>query len=270
MTTKDLVLNSETAVGQEPSESLDIALRKAISDLQADFFDLDKGRINYTGMHGTPQFNSYVRMAGFLKKFDLKSLRGRRQCLAFWINLYNTMVAHGVVALGIKQSVNERRGFFNIVKYDIGGYLFSLNDIEHGILRDNARIPFRLWRAFSRDDPRNDFIVSPLDVRIHFTLVCGSQSCPPIGFYSAEEIETQLDLAAQSFINSQEVILIPEKRLLQISRVFKWYRADFGSRDHLLEFLIRYLDAGDKKEFLKSNKNQIRIRYNPYDWSLNR
>ncbi len=269
MAGNDVVLNSETGSGKEPSEHIDIALRKAIADLQAGFFDLDTGRISYTAMRGTPQFNNYVRMAGFLKKYDVKSLRDRGQRLAFWINLYNTMVVHGVVKLGINQSVKERRGFFNVVKYDIGGYLFSLNDIEHGILRGNARIPYRPWRAFARDDPRNDFIVSPMDVRIHFALVCGSQSCPPIGFYSAGEIETQLDLAAQSFINSGEVRVIPDRGVVQISRIFKWYQADFGSRAQLIGFLIQYLDSGEQKDFLENNTNEIRIRYNPYDWSLN-
>ncbi len=269
MAGEDLILNSEIVLGREPSESIDVALRKAIADLQAAFFDLDTGRINYTAMRGTPDLNNYVRMAGFLKKYDLKTLGDRKERLAFWINLYNSMVVHGVAQLGIKQSVKEERGFFSRVKYDIGGYFFSLNDIEHGILRGNRRIPHRPWRAFARDDPRCDFIVSPMDVRIHFTLVCGSQSCPPIGFYSADDIETQLDLAAQSFINSSEVGVIPEKKLLRISRIFKWYRPDFGTREDLIRFLIHYLDPGEKKDFLENNTSRIRIRYSPYDWSLN-
>jgi hypothetical protein len=269
MAARDLIINSQTASGREPADSIDIALRKAIADLQANFFDLEKGRINYSNMRGTPQFNSYVRMAGFLKKYDLRSLRDRGQRLAFWINLYNTMVVHGVVELGIKQSVKERRGFFDRLKYDIGGYLFSLNDIEHGILRGNRRIPYRFWKAFARNDPRCDFVVSPIDVRMHFTLVCGSQSCPPIGFYTADEIETQLDLAAQSFINSKEVEIIPEERVVRISQIFKWYRADFGSRDDLIRFFVGYLDDGERKDFLKNNKGRVQIRFNHYDWSLN-
>lgn len=269
MAAKNLILNSETTSGKEPREDIHIALRMAIADLQAGFFDLDTGRINYPAMRGTPQFNNYAKMAGFLKKYDLKSLGDRRQRLAFWINLYNTMVVHGVVELEIKESVKENRGFFNRVTYDIGGYLFSLNDIEHGILRKNGRIPYRLWRPFARDDPRCDFIVSPMDVRIHFALVCGSQSCPPIGFYTADEIETQLDLATQSFINSKEVEVVPEKGLLKISQIFKWYRTDFGTRDDLIGFLIQHLDPGEKKEFLENNARRLRIRYNRYDWSLN-
>lgn len=269
MTTRELVLNSETATGQEPREDIDVALRKAMADLQAGFFDLERGTINYAAMQGTPQFDAYVRMAGFLKKFDPKRLGPRGQRLAFWINLYNTMVVHGVVALGIRESVKEKSRFFDLVTYDIGGYLFSLNDIEHGILRGNKRVPHRLWRAFGRDDPRNEFVVSPADPRVHFALVCGSQSCPPIAFYSSDAIEAQLDLAAKSFVNSGEVELVPEKRCLEVSRIFKWYRADFGSRDDVVKLIVGYLDEGPKKDFLMANARRIRIRYRPYDWSLN-
>ncbi|NIQ39648.1 MAG: DUF547 domain-containing protein [Proteobacteria bacterium] len=269
MAAKVMILNSETDSGREPTEEIHIALRKAIADLQADFFDLEAGKINYDAMRGTKQFNNYVRLAGFLKKYDLKSLTDREQRLAFWINLYNTMVIHGIVSLGIKESVKEKRGFFDRVTYDIAGYLFSLNDIEHGILRGNKRIPHRLWRAFGRSDPRCHFIISPMDVRIHFALVCGSQSCPPIGFYNANDIESQLELATQTFVNSKEVEIILEERVLRISQIFKWYGGDFGGRDNLIGFIIRYLDYGEKKGYLRKNISQVRIQYKNYDWSLN-
>ena len=269
MAQREIILNAETPSGQEPNERIDIVLRKAIADLQAGFFDLETGKINYAAMSGTSQFQIYARMAGFLKKYDIRSLRGRKQRLAFWINLYNTMIVHGVVTLGIKESVREKRGFFDRIKYDIGGYLFSPNDIEHGILRENRRIPNHLRRAFAREDPRHQFIVSPMDVRIHFALVCGSQSCPPIGFYSAEEIDKQLDLATRSFINSGEVRIDPERRILRVSRIFKWYRADFGTRENLTGFILRHLDPGEKKDFVEKNVNQLAVRYKRYDWSLN-
>ena len=269
MTGRELILNAQTTSGAEPGERIDIALRRAIADLQAEFFDLDAGKIDYPAMGGTESFNTYVRMTGLLRGFDLTSLQAREERLAFWINLYNTMVVHGVVELGIERSVKEKAGFFDRLKYDVGGYVFSLNDIEHGVLRETRRIPYRPWRSFGRDDPRRKFIVSPMDVRIHFALVCGSQSCPPIGFYTADKINEQLDLAAQSFINSDEIKIEPRKRTLRVSTIFKWYRTDFGSKDHVIRFITQYLDPGEKKAFLEKHDRKIRVRYKPYDWSLN-
>jgi hypothetical protein len=32
--------------------------------------------------------------------------------------------------------------------------------------------------------------------------------------------------------------------------------------------LLNFLDEGEKKDFLKKNRDRIRIRYQPYDWNL--
>ena len=123
---------------------------------------------------------------------------------------------------------------------------------------------------FREKDPRLQFAVVPLDHRIHFALVCGARSCPPIGFYEADQIDFQLQLAAMSFINSPQVKILPQEGTVLISMIFKWYKVDFGGSDRtLLETLLNYLDEGEKKTFLKENRDRIRIRYQPYDWNLN-
>ncbi|UCD71165.1 MAG: DUF547 domain-containing protein [Syntrophobacterales bacterium] len=267
----DKVLNQTgDAHLEKAAEDLSASLREAIGDLQAQFFDLEAGHVNYRAMKGSPEYEAYLQKTGLLRNFDLGQLKERHEKLAFWINLYNTMVIHGVIDWDIRESVKERNGFFTRLKYDIGGYLFSLNDIEHGILRGNSRPPHGVFRPFGQADPRFAFIVAPMDPRIHFTLVCGSRSCPPIGFYTSERIEEQLELAAASFVNSPEVEIIFSKNLLSTSQIFRWYRKDFGgNRRAIIQFLLRYLDAGEKKDFLESHKDSVIVRYREYDWSLN-
>lgn len=41
--------------------------------------------------------------------------------------------------------------------------------------------------------------VQPMDKRIHFALVCGAKSCPPIRVYTPDELEEGLDAAAAAF-----------------------------------------------------------------------
>ena len=109
-----------------------------------------------------------------------------------------------------------------------------------------------------------------MDPRIHFALVCGARSCPPIGFYEAEQIDFQLQLAAMSFINSPQVKTLPQERAVLISMIFRWYRADFGgNRTAVIDTLLNFMDEGEGKTFLRENREQIRIRYQPYDWNLN-
>lgn len=50
-------------------------------------------------------------------------------------------------------------------------------------------------------DPRRKFMLQVVDPRIHFTLNCGAESCPPIGVYDADKLENQLARATKGFIN---------------------------------------------------------------------
>jgi hypothetical protein len=241
-----------------------------MADLKARFIDPDKGAVRYGDMRGSEAFERFKDLSGRLRDLDLRSRKERTQKLAFWINIYNIMVIHGVIELGLQRSVREFPRFFDRIAYEIGGCHFSLNEVEHGILRGNRRPPYRLLKPFRKRDARLEFAVSPLDSRIHFALVCGARSCPPIGFYEWDRIDSQLELAAESFINSPQVMIDPLEKTVAISMIFKWYKGDFGrTREALLNVLLQFLDEGDKKDFLIRNRDQIRIRYQPYDWSLN-
>ena len=265
-----VVLNAGTPSQTPAEQSIDIALTLAMADLKAKFIDAEKGAVRYQSIRGSAEFDRYRDLTKGLRTFDLRSLKDRGQRLAFWINIYNTAVIHGVIELGLERSVKECPGFFDRITYEIGGFHFSLNQMEHGLLRGNRRHPYRILRSFRERDVRGEFAIVPLDPRIHFALVCGARSCPPIGFYEAGQIDFQLDLAAMSFINSPQVKILPEDNIVFISMIFKWYKIDFGGSDNaLLDTLLKYLDEGKDKAFVEENRNQIRIRYQPYDWNLN-
>jgi hypothetical protein len=265
-----IILNKRERIDTPLDQPIDVAMVLAMADLKSQYIDVESGRVRYREIRDSEAFERYKALTGHLRSFPLRSLQGRDERLAFWINLYNTIVIHGVIELGLEQSVKEFPRFFDRVTYEIGGYFFSLNAIEHGILRGNRRPPYCLFRPFQKGDPRSAFMVVPMDPRIHFALVCGARSCPPIGFYDAEQIDFQLQFASASFINSSQVKIFPEKRLLSLSMIFKWYRSDFGgSEQSLMDTLLTYLDEGEKKDFLKENRDRVRIRYQDYDWGLN-
>jgi len=265
-----IVLNAGTPSQIRTEQSIDIALTLAMADLKAKFIDAERGAVRYKSIRGSEEFERYKDLTRGLRSFDLRSLKDRGPRLAFWTNIYNTAVIHGVIELELERSVKEYPGFFDRITYEIGGFRFSLNEMEHGLLRGNRRHPYRVLRPFREKDVRLEFAIVPLDPRIHFALVCGARSCPPIGFYEADQIDFQLGLAAMSFINSPQVKILPEEKTVFISMIFKWYKIDFGGSDRaLLDTLLNYLDEGKDKAFLEENRNQIRIRYQPYDWNLN-
>lgn len=251
-------------------QPIDIALTMAMADLKTRFIDTEKGIVHYKAIREAEEFERYKDLTKGLQSFDLRSLQERDQRLAFWINIYNAAVIHGVIELGLENSIKEAFGFFNRVMYEIGSFRFSLNEMEHGILRGNRRHPYGLLKPFRRKDPRVKFSILPPDPRIHFALVCGARSCPPISFYEAEQIDFQLQLASESFINSSQVKILPQEETVFISKIFQWYKTDFGGNDSaLIDFILNFLDEGKNKTFLQQNRGKIRIRYQPYDWNLN-
>lgn len=241
----------------------------SIGDLKESFYDMNRGLVDYPAVKDSMEYQSYLRLAAVLRTFDLEGLVLFEKKLAFWINLYNTIVVHGIIELGISSSVREISDFFTTIAYEISGFSFSPNDIEHGILRANTRPPYRLFKIFRKDDPRRRFQLEKLDPRIHFALVCGSRSCAPIRFYDAESIDDQLETATRNFINSSEIVVLPEQNKIMLSQIFRWYAGDFGRRRDLFEFILRYLDPHEEAMYLEKHTDTIKIEYLFYDWNLN-
>jgi len=75
--------------------------------------------------------------------------------------------------------------FYASISYAIAGAVYSLNDIENGVLRSNRVSAVPLTRPpFGMEDPRLAIMLPQCDPRIHFALNCGANSCPPIAVYS--------------------------------------------------------------------------------------
>ena len=175
---KKILLNEGEPRGDIPPQEMAAQLKRGMDSLKAAFFEDGTGRVAYERIRQSQVYQAHLQLSHNLKTLDPAALARREEKIAFWINLYNVIVIHGVIALGIRDSVKEVGNFFQGVYYRVGDYSFSPDDIEHGVLRGNRRPPYALFRRFRRGDPRLNFIVEPLDPRIHFTLVCGSSSCP--------------------------------------------------------------------------------------------
>lgn len=238
----------------------------AVQKMKAQAFDPESGAFDYAGLAGSETYARYRQCTGRLCEFDPSSLRGHRERLAFWINLYNALIIDAVIRFRPQKSVREDNGFFRRAAYIVGGRRYSADDIEHGVLRGNRRhFHAAVWLPqFSPGDPRLTLSIRPPDPRVHCTLVCASRSCPPIAVYEATRLDEQLDLACSTFVNGGGVR--PEDGRVYLSRIFRWYRRDFGGREGVRQFVLRYLDAGEARSALESGAP---IGFQPYDWSLN-
>jgi hypothetical protein len=222
------------------------------------------GRVDYAELAGSPGFATAVAAARALGGAQPAALTDRDDRLAFWLNVYNALVLHGIVAFGVRHSVRRVWNFFGRACYRIGEHVLSLDDIEHGLLRDNARRPLPPLRPFGATDPRRALAMRPPDPRYHCALTCGAASCPPVGVYRAAAVQSQLDLATRGFVN-QEVTL--EDGRFTCSKIFKWYRADFEAAGGLRTFLLRYLDDGPVRAALAAGAGPCDA-FRPYRWTL--
>lgn len=231
------------------------------------------GQVDYNQISNHPAYQSYLDLVGKLDKFDYKLLIGNDQRLAFWINLYNSLVIDAVIQNKVQKSVTESwlgiLSFFQRAAYNINGQRFSLSDIEQGVLRGNQGFPYFPGSHFASKDPRRESVVLDFDPRIHFALNCASKSCPPIGVYTAENIQDQLDLAARSFINN-DLRIDPAVNQISVSKIFQWYLVDFGGIKSLPGFLEGFLKDPDSKKWIHENKSTLRVKFHPYDWGLNK
>ena len=192
-----------------------------------------------------------------LAQLDPDAIDAWDQRHALWINVYNGAVVDQAIDMGVRQSVKEVRGFFRRRFLEVAGTSLSLDDIEHGLLRDNRRHPARLLPALTFRPRLERWIARPFDPRIHFALNCGAQSCPPLAAYGADGIDAELDAAAAAFINA-EVEVDAEEKKIRANPILKWYRADFGD---LEAWIRRYRDGG-------LPEGKWRFVWKDYDWSL--
>jgi hypothetical protein len=211
-----------------------------------------QGRVDYQSW----QKESQEKLTNWLREIsqiDLASIADANQKLALWLNLYNALAIAQVLKVypiasirptifGIPNWIAYIR-FFKRSVYKIGDRSFSLDNIEHGILRQEYRDP-----------------------RIHFALVCASAGCPLLRreAYLSETVQMQLEDDAKRFINNPAKIYYDERsQTLYCNRILKWYGRDFlNVADSLPKYLQFYLENCQLPP-------SPHIRFLPYDWHLN-
>ncbi|EFJ53261.1 hypothetical protein VOLCADRAFT_115835 [Volvox carteri f. nagariensis] len=269
-----------------PPNEVAASLRNLILELYDKHLSKDGRSLSYGALRSDPNFATFVASTAELQKVDISPL-SREELMSFGINLYNALIIHALVALNLTQmSAAQRATFFSrTAKYNIGGLDYSADDLEHGLLRGDRAGAGNLFNVvglhglagphWRMDDPRRAKVVSPVDPRIHFALVCGAKSCPPIKLYTPSNLEEGLAAAAEAFC-ANEVQVDQTRREVKLSKIFKWYAIDFGQDKYKrLSYIASFLSEPVKGELLEmvrqaqSGQGDVRLAYQEYDWSLN-
>jgi Protein of unknown function, DUF547 len=200
-----------------------------------------------------------------LATVDPFAIAGDEARIAFWLNLYNALLLDELRRIPRTGSVLRHRGMFRATACRVGEHDYSLDVIEHGVLRCNARVPRRFARTLRRGDPRLAAMPSRLDPRIHFALNCGAVSCPPVQPYSADGLDEELERVTTTYVRAETVVDRATERVT-LPYLMRLYRADFGDRAAALEFAARYLDEYDAR-WLRGPATP-RVAFAKFDWTL--
>ena len=162
----------------------------------------------------------------------------KNDSLAYFINAYNAVTVKLILDNYPLKSIKDLIIPWWLKRFKLKNEKVTLNFIEHKILR-------------KMDEPR-----------IHFAINCASRSCPKLqnAAYYSHRLENQLENATTEFINDQTKNKISINRLM-LSKIFSWFKDDFGNKFQLLKFVNKYSTT-------KILEN-ARIEYLSYDWDLN-
>jgi hypothetical protein len=197
----------------------------------------DQGNVNYKGFKDDKTtFNAYLNLLSEIPPQDAWT---KDQTLAYWMNVYNAFTIKLILDNYPTNSIKDIDGPWNHRFIKIGDKWYTLNDVEHRIIR-------------KMDEPR-----------IHFALVCAAVSCPRLynKAFTAQDLEADLDLLTRGFLSDPTKNELSENSI-ELSRIFKWYGGDFKTNGKdLIDFLNQYSDVQISSNAKKS--------YKDYNWSLN-
>ena len=245
-----------TALDTGPAAKIQEALRPLFDRHVSD----DGLTVDYDALLASEEYRTHEQASRRLAGFDPMTLELREERLAFWINLYNIAALQGFGALEAGGEADSMKRLLERDSLNLGGLDYSLNDIEYGILRGNARQPNRAWRYWRIWDRRLRYAIKPPDPRVCFALTRNSGSGPALRFYDDALVEAQLYEAAAGFVSNGGVVIDREQNLLSLSLTFRDCAADFGGGQGVIRFIADHMETEDAA-WVRSKAGRMKIKY---------
>jgi hypothetical protein len=231
----------------------------------------EQGLVDYASLKNNPRDldRYYLLLSTYSPDSHPALFPSQQSKLAYWINAYNAAAIKIVLTYYPISSVTdikpptflfflpEKAGFFVFQRVSFGGKTTSLYYLENRVIR----------KRFS-------------DPRVHFALNCAALGCPrlPKRVFTSERLNEQLDREIREFLAAERNFRVDhQEKTIYISSIFKWYENDFlnwyresspQQEATLLNYLSLYLPA-EKGNEIRRLAASYRVRFIPYDWSLN-
>ena len=177
----------------------------------------------------------------------------KSQRMAFLINAYNGFTVELILANYPLKSIKDigsdlfsnrwKKKFFKLFGQDS-----YLDQVEHEMLR----------RPGLYNEPR-----------VHFAVNCASIGCPMLReeAYVGERLEAQLEEQTRRFLSDRSRNRLAGGRL-EVSKIFDWFKEDFGVRERFFAKYGAQLAEGAEQQKLVA-EGKAPLSFLDYDWSLN-
>lgn len=207
-----------------------------------------RGIVDYKSVRFSNQFKIFEDMVCRLQLINPRQFDHTTK-LSFFINLHNMLKNHIIIKFSPKKMTTKVR---TKLFYNVGGYRLSLDDILHGILRANSKVPWKNTKVFPDYDIKSNLSVSDVDPRIHFALHHGvSADSSSLYQFHSEAINEELYLVAQNYCASEDKVSI-EGTTLFLPKFLRTFQSDFTLQQNFSKLprsISTYLQ-GDKQKSL--------------------
>ncbi|XP_024986148.1 uncharacterized protein LOC112521487 isoform X2 [Cynara cardunculus var. scolymus] len=223
--------------------------------------------------------NNYRLLVEQLERLNLSQMETNAQ-IAFWINMYNSMIMHAYLAYGIPHNSLRRLALFHKAAYKIGGHVISANAIEQAIFKFRTPrvgkwletiLSTALWKKSGEERQRIStkfgLEYQPL---LCFALCTGTSSDPVLKVYTPSNIKEELEAAKREFLQSN--IIVKKSKKLFIPKLLERFGKETNiSPDNLLKWITENVDKklGDSItkciEHKTSKKSSQMIEWLPYN-----
>ncbi|XP_069144705.1 uncharacterized protein [Solanum lycopersicum] len=195
--------------------------------------------------------SNYRVLVEQLERVNLSQMETNNK-MAFWINLYNSLVMHAYLAYGIPQNSLRRLVLLHKAAYNVGGQVISANAIEQSIF--GLRTP-RIGRwletilstaLWKRSGEERQLISSKFSLQHFQPLVCfalctGAVSDPMLKVYTASNIQGELEAAKKEFLQAN--IIVKKSKRVSLPKVLEKYTKEASiPSDDLLGWVMENVE----------------------------
>lgn len=174
--------------------------------------------------------------------------------LAYHLNAYNAFMIQkwlekGAATATADEKVGWLTWFFD--RFAMDGASISMDGLEQRLIRPTYR-----------------------DARIHFALVCGALSCPPLHDepFRGDQLDDQIADVAKRWFQAPDGLVVGSDGTVRTSAILKWYRSDFDNDEpfgSLADMFALYVPEGPRRDAAVKAAREGELRFLPYDWTIN-